>query len=78
RADSALAAVTEDLRASLDRGGFPPADLDVGAIASVPGGVEARSVVIRFARPVRGPLTLGRTRHLGGGLFEAVRSAGDS
>ncbi len=72
RADSANAAVTADLMAAIDRAGLPPADIEVASVASVSGGVEARHVVLRFSRPVRGPLTLGRTRHLGGGLFEAA------
>lgn len=64
---SAAEATTLDVLAACEH--LPPVEVEVAGVRSVSGGVEA-DVRLRFEHPVAGPLVLGRTRHLGGGLFE--------
>lgn len=67
--DSADAAVAEDLREACLRRGLPDPKVTVGRVMSRNGrGLEA-DVVLEFSRTVRGPISLGRTRHRGGGWF---------
>lgn len=70
--DNAHAAVREDVVAALSRAESPPAEVTVHRARGVPGrGVEAL-VEVRFAVAIPGPMLLGRTRWLGGGLFAGV------
>lgn len=71
KAGSAHEAATLDVLAACQ--GLPPVQVQVGEVRSVRGGVEVHGVVLTFSRPVAGPLALGKTSHLGGGLFEAIR-----
>ena len=69
RVDSAENVVALDVEAACK--GYPPVKVEVLRVRSVVGGVEA-DVELSFERPVIGPIVLGKTRHLGGGLFEGV------
>lgn len=65
-------ALTQDLAAELHRHDLPRPEIEVREAKAGPrGGLRGR-VRLRFARPLAGPLVLGRTRHLGGGLFKAA------
>lgn len=73
----AVVAVREDIEAALDREGLRAESVEVEARWSTPGrGLRAR-VRLRFAVAAEGPLLLGRTRLLGGGLFEGVPRRAD-
>jgi CRISPR-associated protein Csb2 len=73
RRGDAAAAVADDVRASCGSAGLPrPEGVEVSNVRGLPGaGVEAM-VELTFATAQEGPLMLGRTRHLGGGVFEVV------
>lgn len=59
-----------DIRLELSRLGLNAQDIQVLAIKKGPrGGVSGRARVI-LDRPIEGPLLIGRSRHLGGGLFK--------
>jgi CRISPR-associated protein Csb2 len=66
--------VIADIRRECDRRNLPkPVEVNVSTLRGKAGlGVFAR-VELMFAVAVSGPLLLGKTRHLGGGLFEPVR-----
>lgn len=67
---SAAEALIEDVVAECTRRAFPRPAVTVEEVRGVPGrGLEGR-VQIRFAVGVQGPIAIGRTRYLGGGLFE--------
>jgi len=66
---SAAEAVRLDVEAAC--AGYPPVAVTVFGARAVDGALEAERVELRFSRPVAGPLALGKTAHLGGGLFEA-------
>lgn len=69
---SAAEAVAADVLAECERCGLPRPQVAVIDIRAVPRqGLEAR-VALRFATAVAGPIALGRTALLGGGLFTAV------
>lgn len=69
---SAVDAVIADVRHECDRRRVFAPDVRVTSVRGVAGlGVVARAE-LTFARAVRGPLVLGRTRYLGGGLFEPL------
>lgn len=73
---SAEEAVIVDIRRECDRRRLPsPAKVGVTSVRGVAGsGVVAR-IELTFVIAVRGPLLLGKTRHIGGGLFQPVRGA---
>ncbi len=67
-------ALREDLRRECARHGLPrPSDIEVLASRGVRGLGLSAELRLRFEAAVHGPLLLGRTRHLGGGLFRACR-----
>lgn len=66
----AYAAVKEDVRQSLEDGGFPEAEIEVLVCFAHAGGIGAR-VRLTFAVAITGPILLGRTRYMGGGMFRA-------
>lgn len=66
---SAAAIIADDAVAECARRGLPRPSVRVTGVKAVPGrGLEGR-IVLEFASPVAGPVALGRTRYLGGGLF---------
>lgn len=70
-ADDALASdVARDLR----RRGFPPAHVEVLEARTGPSDGVSGRLRLTFPHAVHGPILLGRTRHKGGGVFEAVRA----
>jgi CRISPR-associated protein Csb2 len=76
RRASAHDAIADDIRSACQQMELPsPASIAVDAVQARSGsGLEAMAT-LRFATPVQGPLLLGRTRHIGGGVFEAVAEA---
>lgn len=72
RLSSAAEALVADVLAECQRCALPPPEVEVLALHSVPGqGLQGR-LRLRFAVAVTGPLALGRSGLLGGGLFAAV------
>jgi CRISPR-associated protein Csb2 len=70
RHGSALEALVQDVRVDCGRRGLPAPEVTVLESHGVPGrGLQGR-VRLDFAVAVTGPLALGRTRYLGGGLFQ--------
>lgn len=65
------AALCADVRAEMRRRGLPSAEIHCTGVQLGPRGGLAGAVQLRFCRPVRGPISLGRTSHMGGGLFES-------
>ncbi|MDQ3032103.1 MAG: type I-U CRISPR-associated protein Csb2 [Myxococcota bacterium] len=66
---SAAAVVERDILLECDRRELPRPRVRVSDVRGVRGrGLEA-SIALEFPKAVSGPLLLGRTRHLGGGLF---------
>lgn len=66
-------ALIADMMVELTRYALPqPQDIEVLEITRGPRGGLAGKSRLRFATAVRGPLLIGRTRHLGGGLFAAA------
>jgi CRISPR-associated protein Csb2 len=58
-----------DVVAECERRGLPRPKVKVTAVQGIPGrGVEA-ILELEFAVAIEGPVVLGRTRYLGGGLF---------
>lgn len=75
----AKGAVTEalvaDVRTEVVRLGLPRPEVEILRVhQGLKGGISA-SLRLRFPASVRGPLILGRTRHLGGGVFAGEASA---
>jgi CRISPR-associated protein Csb2 len=69
RHPSAASMVEADVRAACRRAGREPVEVRVSGVRTLAGaGVEA-DVALRFAAAWEGPLLLGRTRHVGGGVF---------
>lgn len=68
----ALEAVAADIRVECIRRGLPTPRVTALAARSVKGEGVVGEVELVFPRAVSGPLLLGRGRHLGGGLFEAI------
>lgn len=63
-------AMTTDVKQELLRRGLPaPESIEVVHVTVGPRGGLSGRMRLRFAAAIRGPLLLGRTRHLGGGLF---------
>lgn len=67
-------ALALDVRLECLRRGLPEPQVVARDARGVTGVGLVGEIELHFARPVRGPLLLGRDRHLGGGLFVAVRS----
>lgn len=70
KAESAHDALIEDMRQSLVDAGLPPAHIEVRQCFSTKSGL-AGYARLTFPALVSGPILLGRTRFLGGGLFRA-------
>ncbi len=69
---TAAQAVEVDVRAECRRLGLPPPEVESSNVHGVPEVGLTATVTLRFNRHVEGPLLLGRTRYLGGGLFAPV------
>ena len=67
-------AIARDLREECARRGLPASKVVVHAARSRPGAGLEGDVTLRFNVAIPGPLLLGRTRHLGGGLFGSLAS----
>ena len=66
---AATEALAADVRAECCRLGLPNPTVESSNLRGVPGIGLTGDVTLLFARHVAGPLLLGRTRYLGGGLF---------
>lgn len=66
----AAAALSEDLRTECRRRGFPEPQIEPLTANGVRGVGLTGTATLTFQAAVRGPILLGRSRHLGGGLFE--------
>lgn len=66
---SAVEALTADVLAECCRSQLPRPAVTVSDVRAVPESGLQGSVCLEFAVAVAGPIALGRTRHLGGGLF---------
>lgn len=71
---SIVEAVTLDVEAECRRRGLPAPAVAVETANGVAGCGVAAHLVLRFPVAVKGPVLLGRTRHVGGGLFAANRA----
>lgn len=73
RGTDPAAFITTDVQGELSRRGLPmPAEIQVSDILSGPrDGLSAR-LTLRFAKPVDGPILLGRDAHRGGGMLGVV------
>lgn len=69
KAGDPVAALTADIRAECRRVGLPEPAVQSRDVHGVPGLGLTATVTLLFERRVAGPLLLGRTRYLGGGLF---------
>lgn len=69
RAGGAAEAIAADIRAECHRWNLPDPEVEVLESHAQPGVGLAGRACLRFARAVEGPVILGRTLHLGGGLF---------
>ncbi|MBI2376585.1 MAG: type I-U CRISPR-associated protein Cas5/Cas6 [Deltaproteobacteria bacterium] len=69
----ATEALAADLRAECRRLGLPEARVESSDVRGTRGMGLTGTVTLLFERLVTGPLLLGRTRYLGGGLFQRVR-----
>jgi CRISPR-associated protein Csb2 len=76
RAGAAAEAVAADVRVECRRLGLPEPVVEARHVRGVAGTGLTADVTLRFDRPVSGPLLLGRTRYLGGGLFRPAEHAG--
>jgi CRISPR-associated protein Csb2 len=54
--------------------GLPEPRVSVAALSARSGSGLMGTMTLEFPRPVRGPLLIGRTRYLGGGLFRPVET----
>lgn len=73
----AAEALADDLRRECRRRGLPsPSGLLVLEVRGVPGRGLTGRVRLSFPSAVRGPLVLGKSRHLGGGIFWALEGLG--
>ena len=69
---AATQALAADVRAECRRLGLPEAKVESNNVRGAPGVGLTGHVTLLFERRVAGPLLLGRTRYLGGGLFRPV------
>ena len=66
-------ALVHDVRVELERRGLPaPESIDVHKVVAGPRGGLTGMLRISFRVAVPGPVVLGRTQHMGGGLFAAA------
>lgn len=66
-------AITIDVHVELRRLGLPaPTTVELTALCEGPRGGLSGRLRLRFKTAVDGPILIGRTRHIGGGLFAAV------
>jgi CRISPR-associated protein Csb2 len=70
---AATEALAADVRAECRRLGLPEARVESSSVRGAPGIGLTGNVTLHFERRVAGPLLLGRTRYLGGGLFRPVQ-----
>lgn len=70
RCGDAREAVARDLHRQCLASGLPAPRVEVIETRSAPGRGLQGSAVLHFATAVQGPIALGRSRHLGGGLFQ--------
>jgi CRISPR-associated protein Csb2 len=70
---AATEALAADVRAECRRLGLPVPSVESSSVRGVPGIGLTGNVTLLFERSVAGPLLLGRTRYLGGGLFHSVQ-----
>lgn len=68
------AALAADLAAECHRCGLPEPQVTPVELRGESGAGLLGRVTLRFATAITGPLLLGKTRHLGGGLFSGERS----
>lgn len=72
RGEPTAAVIAADVALECARRGFPTPEVEVLSAFSGPrGGAPTGRLRLSFKVAVRGPLMLGRTGHLGGGLFRA-------
>lgn len=72
KTSTATEALAADVRTECLRRGLPEARVESSEVRGEPGVGLTGSVTLLFERPVAGPLLLGRTRYLGGGLMRPV------
>ena len=72
KGSSAEEALASDVARDLRRRGLPLAKVEVLDARTGPSGGVSGLLRLTFAHAVHGPILLGRTRHKGGGMFEAV------
>jgi CRISPR-associated protein Csb2 len=66
-------AVISDVKLELQRRGFPiPANIEQITVSTGPRGGLCARMKLTFSRAIKGPLLLGRTSSMGGGLFVAT------
>jgi len=70
----AAEALSADLRAECHRRGLPEPRVTPGELRGVPGVGLVGGARLTFEVAVEGPIVLGRSRHLGGGLFAGAAS----
>jgi hypothetical protein len=68
----ATAALAADVGAECRRHGLPEPRVKSSNVRGAPGIGLTANVTLLFERRVAGPLLLGRTRYLGGGLFRRI------
>lgn len=69
---TASEAVAADVRTECKRHGLPTPRVTTLDIRGVPNVGILAKLKLEFDLSVKGPITLGRSRHIGGGLFEAI------
>ena len=70
---SAEEAIVADVRLECRRRGLPEPRAIARSARGIPGIGLVGDVELEFAYPVRGPIVIGRDRHLGGGVFVSAR-----
>jgi CRISPR-associated protein Csb2 len=73
----AAGSLAADVRVECGRLGLPEPRVASSNVRGVPGTGLIADIRLTFRRSVSGPLLLGRTRHLGGGLFQPVREVNE-
>ncbi len=74
KGDAATEVLAVDVRAECRRLGLPEPRVASSNIRGAPGVGLTGDVTLFFEQPVAGPLLLGKTRYLGGGLFQSVQN----
>jgi CRISPR-associated protein Csb2 len=73
KGSTAAEALAADVRAECRRLGLPEPRVETSDVQGAPGIGLTGKVTLHFGRSVAGPLLLGRTRYLGGGLFRVAQ-----